>query len=456
MKIPRFEKELQKVAEKLLLNGKKAYLVGGAVRDIFLARTITDFDIATDATPEQCMQLFPYAIPTGIKHGTITVIPHSRRFKIEITTFRLESSYSDGRHPDRVDFIDDIIQDLARRDFTINAMAINLASNEFIDPFDGEYDLKNKIIRAVGEPTARFDEDALRAIRAVRFAAQLGFEIETSTLDAARNYSHALKRLSTERIRDEFSKLLLAIKPSTGLKLLIDTKMIDAIVPELMACIGVPQPLHGAQDVLSHLLATTDAITAGEFSDEKALILRLSALFHDVGKPQCFSLQNGSISFYMHEVESEKIARNRLTQLKYPNSIIDEVCHLVLHHMFNYEPAWTDSAVRRFIARVGIRFIPDLFELRLADTIATTGAPISWPLLSEFKSRIDLIIENKQAFTVKDLKVRGDDLARIGIPRSREMGAMLDYLLEAVLDDPTLNTKESLINLAKNKYFNNR
>ncbi|GAB6275977.1 MAG: HD domain-containing protein [Rectinema sp.] len=453
MRIPNIDPELRKIADRLIQNGKKAYLVGGAVRDAFLKRPVTDFDIATDATPWECLQLFPRAIPTGVKHGTITVIPRSHKYKIEITTFRTEGTYTDGRHPDNVAFIADIFQDLSRRDFTINAMAFDLAHTTFLDPFEGKRDLVRRIIRAVGNPLDRFHEDGLRTIRAIRFATQLGFVIEPATLNAIAECSDSLFKISAERIRDEFSKILGAQKPSVGLQLLLDTGTIEAIIPELLVCKGVPEPNHGQQDVLAHLLATVDAVIPDNLSEEELLVLRLAALFHDIGKPLCYRDDNNSVSFYKHEIESEKIAKKRLQQLKYPNTVIEKVCHLVRHHMFNYEPGWTDAAVRRFVARVGLQSVKDLFALRLADTIATAGRPFSWPNLSELQSRIDHIVEANQVLTLKDLAVNGDDLAALGIPRTRGMGVLLSELLDAALEDPSLNTKEKMLEIAKAKYF---
>ena len=456
MRIPRIDPELRKIADSLLRAGKKAYLVGGAVRDTFLNRQVTDFDIATNATPEECMQIFPRAIPTGIRHGTITVIPRSRRFKVEITTFRTEGSYSDGRRPDSVAFIDDIAMDLSRRDFTINAMAFDLSNNHFVDPYGGRKDLAAKVIRAVGNPSERFSEDGLRTLRAIRFAAQLGFVIEPATLKAIEECREKLSCVSRERIRDEFSKIVCAPKPSCGIMLLADTKLILDILPEILSCKSVPQlKNHHHLDVFEHLLATVDAVNPDNLSEERLLVLRLAALLHDIGKPCTLNIsEDDTISFYRHEIESEAIARKTLQDLKYPNEIIDRVCHLVRHHMFNYEPGWTDAAVRRFVARVGQHAIPDLFALRLADTIATTGEPVSWPLLSEFQTRIDRILEEKQAISLRDLAVNGEDLASIGIPRNREMGALLSELLEAVLEDQSLNTRAKLLEIAKAKYFN--
>ncbi len=453
MIIPSIDPEVRRIADRIIQSGKKAFLVGCAVRDSFLKRPVIDYDIATDATPEECMMLFPFAIPTGIKHGTITIISRSRRYKIEITTLRKEADYSDGRHPDSVTFVDDITQDLSRRDFTINAMAIDLVRNIFIDPFDGKKDLKNKIIRAVGNPIERFQEDGLRTIRAIRFSAQLEFAIEPNTLAAITSCSSNLSRVSAERIRDEFSKIILTAKPSIGLRILSETGLIEEIIPELKDCKGIPQPNHCEKDVYEHLLSTLDAVIPDNLEEERLLTLHLAALLHDIGKPVCYRTENETVSFYRHEIESERIARQALMRLKYPNRVIDKVCHLVRYHMFDYEPNWTDAAIRRFIARVGFSTIPDLFALRLADTTATTGKPISWPALSEFKARIDRILEEKQALSLKDLAINGEDLAKIGIPRGKQMGEVLSELLDTVLEDPALNTKEKLLEIAKAKYF---
>ncbi len=454
MRIPGIEPELQRIANTLIEAGFKAFLVGGAVRDRFLGRSTSDYDIATNATPDQCLTLFPRAIPTGIKHGTVTVIPRSRRFKVEITTFRVESDYRDGRHPDSIVFVDDITKDLSRRDFTINAMAIDLANGSFVDPFNGRADIAARLVRAVGDPVERFQEDGLRTLRAIRFASQLRFNIEAETLKAVAACRDRLDRISAERIRDEFTKMMGAPVPSSALQLLIDTHTIEYVLPELLETIGVNQPERHRFDVYTHLLATVDAISAENLSEERFLVLRLAALFHDIGKPRTRKIsENGEISFHRHECISEAIAREALVRLKYPNSVIDRVCHLVRHHMFHYQPDWTDAAVRRFIARVGIDSLEDLITIRLADTTATIGAPASWPLLAELESRIEKILKDREAISLRDLAVNGHDLAAIGIPKGKEMGTLLLELLDAVLEDPSLNTKEHLLRIARSKYF---
>ncbi|MCX7776204.1 MAG: HD domain-containing protein [Rectinemataceae bacterium] len=454
MKTITLDPELRHIADRLLKAGWQAYLVGGAVRDALLGRTTSDFDIATDAQPPILMKLFPKAIPTGIRHGTITVLPRSRLFKVEITTFRTEGTYSDGRRPDAVTFVDDITLDLSRRDFTINAMAVDLKDLQFIDPFCGKDDLRNRLIRAVGTPLDRFHEDGLRPLRAVRFAAQLGFTIEEATFLAMRQAADRLKVVSEERIRDEFSKIMLASRPSIGLRLAEASGLMRFMVPELLACRGVDQPRRHRHDVLDHLYAAADAVILDGCDEQQRLVLRLAALFHDIGKPATrFEKENGEPAFHGHETVSAEMTAAILQRLKYPNHVIDRVCHLIRHHMFNYEPGWTDAAVRRLIARVGPEHLQDLLTLRIADTIATVGGPSSWPFLDELQRRAEALLMQKQALSLKDLAIDGDDLAAIGVPRNRSMGVLLKELLDAVLEDPSLNTRDTLLAIAKAKYF---
>jgi putative nucleotidyltransferase with HDIG domain len=432
--------------------GYKAYLVGGAVRDIFLHKEPHDFDVATNATPQDVMKLFRTVIPTGFEHGTVTV--HFEGLEIEVTTFRTESGYSDGRHPDSVNYAATIEEDLARRDFTINAIAADLKNGKIVDPFGGRKDIKRKIIRTVGKPEERFLEDGLRPVRALRFACKLGFSIEKYTYSEIfkDNIKQKIKSISIERFRDEFEKMLLSAKPSVGLKLMEETGLMSIFIPELLEGRGCVQSdergMHDF-DVLDHLYYSCDGAPV-----EKENI-RLAAIFHDIGKPATKKLIDGKITFYNHEKISAQIAQTILVRLKFPNAVADDVCHLINEHMFNYTPDWTIPAVRRFIIRVGQDHIEDLFDLRLADMYGMHNQPIQYNfsaavnLLVELKDRIAQELEKKNALSLKDLAVNGKDLMEAGIPAGKKLGLILNHLLECVIEDPQMNNKEKLLEVAR-------
>ncbi len=456
IKIPVILQKMNNIFEK---NGFKAYLVGGAVRDMFMNKEASDWDVATDATPEQVISAFKKVIPTGIAHGTVTV--HFMGEEIEVTTFRIEQGYSDGRHPDKVAFASDIEEDLSRRDFTMNAIAVSLRDGNIVDPFNGKADIKNKVIRSVGNPLERFNEDGLRPIRAIRFASQLGFEIETNTLQAISN-EKVLQKTSTisiERFRDELVKLLKSPKPSVGLKLLESTNIMKLFLPELLEgrnCIQNDVRGYHVFDVLDHNFYSCDGAPVHKVN------VRLAALLHDIGKPASKVVRNtdqGEIyNFFSHEKYSETIARKLLTKLRFSNNEINNVCHLIENHMFHYEESWSDAAVRRFIVRVKPENIEDLIDLRLADMYGKYNMPIqikesnACDLLIQLQDRIKKIQEENSAFTLKSLAVSGKDLMEIGIPSGRLIGKILDGLLETVLDDPKQNSKDVLLNIAKNLY----
>ena len=444
--------ELYDFAEVFARSGKRAYLVGGALRDYFIGRQVSDYDVATDARPEEVVKLFRRVIPTGIKHGTVTVL--WKGLEIEVTTFRTESDYADGRHPDKVEYAVTIEEDLSRRDFTINAMAYELESKALVDPYGGRADLGARKLRAVGDPAARFFEDGLRPLRAVRFASQLDFEIEAATLAAIAPTIERFRLVSAERVRDELQKVLLSDGgdfhgPSRGLRLLEETGLLAEILPELSLCRGVEQRGMHVFDVLDHLYAATDAAPP-------VLALRLAALLHDVGKPQAkVELAGEDPTFYRHEEYSAKMAEAILKRLRFPNALSDEVVHLIRCHMFSYDDSWGDGAVRRFIARVGPEHLDALFELRIADGTGIIGRPVDPRSLDPLRSRIEAVLAAKEAFGLGQLAVKGNDLAAIGIPSGRTMGGILKELLEAVLDDPSLNEKERLLEIAdkiKGKY----
>ena len=456
IKIPVILQKMNNIFEK---NGFKAYLVGGAVRDMFMNKEASDWDVATDATPEQVISAFKKVIPTGIAHGTVTV--HFMGEEIEVTTFRIEQGYSDGRHPDKVSYASDIEEDLSRRDFTMNAIAVSLKDGSIVDPFNGKADIKNKVIRSVGNPLERFNEDGLRPIRAIRFASQLGFEIETNTLQAISN-EKVLQKTSTisiERFRDELVKLLKSPKPSVGLKLLESTNIMKLFLPELLEgrnCIQNDVRGYHVFDVLDHNFYSCDGAPVHKVN------VRLAALLHDIGKPASKVVRvtdAGEIyNFFSHEKYSETIARKLLTKLRFSNNEINNVCHLIENHMFHYEESWSDAAIRRFVVRVKPENIEDLIDLRLADMYGKYNMSIqikesnACDLLIQLQDRIKKIQEENSAFTLKSLAVSGKDLMEIGIPSGKLIGKILDSLLETVLDDPKQNSKDVLLNIAKNLY----
>ncbi len=442
MRTIRVPREIQEFASILAGAGWQCYIVGGAVRDALLGRAVNDFDVATDARPEDVIACFRQVIPTGIRHGTVTVI--YRGYMIETTTYRTETEYSDARRPDRVEYSSSIHEDLERRDFTINAMAYDPLAGILLDLHDGRGDLKRKLVRAVGRPLERFAEDGLRPMRALRFAAQLGFEIEKDTFDAIAPTLGRLAMVSMERIRDEFSKIMLSPRPSAGISLMEKSGMLELLLPELATCRGVLQKGMHSFDVLDHCMLSADAAPAD-------LVLRLAALFHDIGKPESMKTgADGSPTFHRHEELSVRGGEAILKRFRYPGSVIREVCHLVTNHMFNYSGEWSDAAVRRFVAKVGEENIDALFELRLADGTGMTGRQADPSPLSEFRARIDGVLARDHALSVKDLAVGGEDLARLGIPKGPVMGRILAELLETVLDDPAQNNATTLSRIAAN------
>ncbi|MCR4790525.1 MAG: HD domain-containing protein [Treponemataceae bacterium] len=451
MQIPYVLKKMNEIFSK---NGFKAYLVGGAVRDYLLGKEISDWDLTTNARPEEVSKIFHKVIPTGINHGTVTVL--FMKESIEVTTFRTESDYSDGRHPDKVEYCGNIEEDLSRRDFTINAIAASLEDGSIVDPFDGQTDLKNRIIRTVGKAEDRFNEDGLRPVRAIRFAAKLNFKIEEETYRAIPKCLNKTKGISLERFRDEFCKLMTSEKPSVGLKLMEESGIMQIFLPELAQCRNVEQKdyrQYHVFDVLDHLIYACDG------APKDNLNLRIAALLHDIGKPQAKKDidENGKIkhTFLGHEKFSSEISRKILTRLKFPNSQIDYICHLVEMHMFNYESSWSDAAVRRFIVKAGKECIPDLFDLRMADMFGknnerTQTADGRWnEKLLEFKERIDRNLEENIALSLKSLAVNGKDLIEAGIQPGKKMGMILEQLFQYVLEEPERNEKKQLLCKAK-------
>ena len=451
MKI-KIDKELKDFYSHFEAAGFKAYLVGGAVRDIFLHKKPHDFDVATNATPQDVMKLFRTVIPTGFEHGTVTV--HHSGLEIEVTTFRTESGYSDGRHPDSVNYAATIEEDLARRDFTINAIAADLKDGRIVDPFGGRLDIKKKIIRTVGAAHERFMEDGLRPVRCIRFACKLGFSIENNTFSEIfeKEILNKVASISVERFRDEFEKMLVSAKPSTGLKLLEETGIMAIFIPELLdgrGCIQSDKRGFHEFDVLDHLYYACDGAPA------EKLNVRLAALFHDIGKPAAKKLTDETITFYNHERISAEQTEKILTRLKFPNTVINNVCHLIREHMFNYEPNWTIAAVRRFIIRVGRENLNDLYDLRIADIYGMHNQKVDFrfsePIarLIELKDRIAEELEKNNALSLKDLAINGNDLIAAGFTKGKQLGVILNQLLDCVLEDPGMNTREKLMEVAR-------
>lgn len=448
---------LKKMSEIFSASGYNAYLVGGAVRDIFMGHEPHDYDIATNATPQQVMKIFRRTVPTGIAHGTVTVLLWD--YKIEVTTFRTESDYSDGRHPDSINYAATIEEDLSRRDFTMNAIAVDLKDGSVVDPFNGQTAIAKKIIETVGSAKERFSEDGLRPVRAIRFAAQLGFTLEEKTYRELfeKETLDSTAKISVERFRDEFLKMLATEKPSTALRLLEETGIMKIFLPEMLDgrnC--TQQDVRGFHqfDVMDHCYYACDGAAVTE-----NLFVRLAALFHDIGKPASRTTEiidgNEIIHFHGHENIGEKITQKVLTNLKFPNATVNAVSHLVKEHMFYYEPNWSDAAVRRFIVRVGENALEDLYAVRLADisgmhNVPPVPASPSVQSLLELKKRVESELKSQTALSLKDLAVNGRDLMTLGIPGGKQMGFILDKLFEAVLEDPKQNTKDTLLKIAQN------
>lgn len=426
-------------------SGYQCFLVGGAVRNIVLGEPPGDFDVATNASPEMVRRLFRRTIPTGIEHGTVTVL--FRKHRIEVTTFRVDESYSDGRRPDSVSFAADIQADLSRRDFTINAMALNLLDGTFIDPYGGTDDIRQRLIRTVGNPRDRFREDGLRLLRALRFSAVLEFEIEEEVANALSGEREMLSAVSAERIRDELEKLLGAERPGRVLRKMAESGILSIVLPELDECRG--EPGGGDYDLFGHLVATCEALPA------KRVDLRLAGLLHDIGKVKCRTREeDGSVHYHDHERIGAELAERITRRLKFPNRTISHVSHLIRLHMFGYEPGRTkDSAVRRLIARAGRDSFPDLLALRRADIAGKMTTRVRYPRnLEELESHAERVLAEDHALSIRDLRINGNDLAKIGIPRGPDMGVILRELLETVLDDPTQNEPHTLCTIAARIY----
>ena len=434
-------RDVEKVTARLIEAGYDAYVVGGSVRDALRGVDPHDWDVTTDATPEKIQKVFPKSLYNN-RFGTVVV--RSGEHEVEVTTYRVEAEYTDHRRPDAVAFTASLREDLARRDFTMNAMAWRPARDgrpgELVDPFDGRTDLDKRVLRAVGDPDERFREDALRMLRAVRFATLLDLKIEPKTAEAIRRNAALTDGLSGERIQQEMTKMLRAAKPSVALQMLSDLGILTVLCPELEECKGTPQDKAVAENVFQHLLATVDATPSDD------LVLRLAGLFHDIGKPDTFA--DGH--FHQHEYVGEAKTRAILRRWKFDKETVNEVTHLIRYHMFWYQTEWTDSAVRRFMTKVGIEYIPALFALRRADNIGSGARSPRMYALEALWQRVQEEIHAANAFSLRDLKIDGNDLkSELGLTPGPVFKKILDALFEKVLDDPSLNERETLLRLAR-------
>ncbi len=448
IEIPEHVREnVHAIVDRFAEQGYECYLVGGSVRDLILGNEIYDYDFATNAEPDRVMRFFKRVIPTGIRHGTVSVIMDENS-TYEITTYRADGKYIDGRRPESVSFSNSLKEDVQRRDFTINGLALDIKTGEIIDYVDGLQDLKKGIIRTIGNPLDRFSEDGLRTFRACRFASKLGFEIENETFTAISKTLAIAELISVERIRDEFKKILVSEKPSVGIEYLRRSGLLRLFLEELDDCYLVEQNKYHSYDIYYHSLYSCDA------APKDNLLIRIAALLHDVGKvPVRREGPHGDYTFYNHEVVGAKMTRRIMKRLKFSNDEIAKVNNLVLNHMFHFTDDWTDGAVRRFMRKVGVENLDDLFMLRLADRRgngARDGIPAP---LHKLRRRIERAIEEENAITVRDLNINGNILMdKFDIKPGPVIGRILNELLEIVLDDPAANESGFLLSKAEEIY----
>lgn len=436
--------EVEIIIRILNENDFEAFIVGGCVRDSLLDKKPKDWDITTNASPEDIISVFKEqnyrVIETGLKHGTVTVVINRENF--EITTYRIDGEYLDNRRPLNVIFTSSLEEDLRRRDFTINAMAYN-HSKGLIDYHHGLTHLENKIIKAVGEAEKRFNEDALRMLRAIRFACQLNFNLDEEINVTLYKTSGLLKNISEERIKDELCKILISDFPAVGIKLLMKFNLMKYIIPELYECENFNQlNKHHDKDVLQHTLGVLD-------NTPPKMDIRLAALLHDIAKPRCFTVdETGQGHFLKHNIKGANMAKDILKRLKFDNRTIEKVYILIFEHMSRFKKT-KDSTVKRFIGRVGKENLEDLFMLQIADSKACAKEYANISEVLNTKARCEIILEENQPLTIKDLKIGGKELMELGVLQGKIIGVILDELLDLVLENSELNHKEKLIEIVK-------
>jgi poly(A) polymerase/tRNA nucleotidyltransferase (CCA-adding enzyme) len=474
-KIPQY---IINVIQKLETAGFEGFVVGGCVRDILLGKEPKDWDIATNAKPEEVMKIFPDSVYEN-EFGTVGIKIRKEEETVdvvEITTYRIESKYTDKRHPDKIKFAKTLEEDLSRRDFTINAMAIKIKNQsaswrtkipclpagrkitnqkskmkegnyEIVDPFSGQKDLKNKVIKAVGKASDRFNEDALRMMRVIRFAVQLNFTIEEKTFEAIKKNAKNLKYISQERIKDEFEKIILSESPAKGMKLLYESGLLFEFIPEMKESVGFEQGFHHYHGpyrmVFDHLIA------ALEHCPSKKLEVRLACLFHDIGKPKTAGGKGIETTFYNHQYAGARMTREILRRLRFSRETLEKTVMLVQNHMFFYDVDQVgESGVRRVVKRVGLENINDLIDVRIGDRLGSGVAKAVPYKLRHFKYMVEKV--SKDPISVKQLKINGNDMmGELEIAPGPMIGAILDVLLAKVIEDPKLNNKEDLLSETK-------
>lgn len=444
------------IIDKFMEHGYEAYAVGGCVRDMALGKEPMDWDITTSATPEEMKKIFRRTVDTGIEHGTLTVLLDDEGF--EVTTYRLDGNYKNHRHPESVVFTSNLIEDLKRRDFTINAMAFN-NSEGFVDEFSGSEDLENKIIRCVGDPRRRFDEDALRILRSLRFSAQLDFDIEEETLKAMIEKSELLRNISAERIRDELDKILSSDNPDR-LFLAYELGITKIILPEFDKMMETKQnSVYHAYSVGVHTVKAIEAVanrkskkafSRENFTEKERRILRWTMLLHDIKKPDTLTTDDkGFDHFYGHQEEGVIEANKILRKLKFDNYTISHVVHLVKWH--DYRFTLTPKAMRRAISKIGKDYMELLFEVQRADSNGKNPKLVDGMMvkIEEAEKLFSLICEKEQCVQLKDLEIKGRDLIDLGFEEGKMIGSTLNVILDKVIEKPELNNREELIKIAK-------
>jgi tRNA nucleotidyltransferase (CCA-adding enzyme) len=452
--LERFPEFIEKIYKKFRDSDHELYLVGGSIRNLLLQKEVKDWDMTTDTTPEEMLKLFPNAFYDN-QFGTVGIPVEENSTKksvIEVTTFRTEQGFSDKRHPEKVSWGKSIEEDLKRRDFTINAIAlkftdsIQLHLTNLVDPFDGQQDLKNKIIRAVGNPKERFKEDALRLLRAIRIANELSFTIEENTLREIISDAPLITEVSGERIRIELLRIMQADNPDKGTILLKDSNLLKYILPELITGVGVSQVRpgrHHTDDVFTHNILSL------KFCPSTDPIVRFTALIHDVGKPKAMSKDKDDlVIFHNHEMTGAKIAAEICERLKFSKIDKERVVNLIRWHMFGVNENQTDKAIRRFIRKVGVENIQDQMDIRTADRLGSNRPADSWRL-KFFQKKVEEQLKPAK-FSINDLAIDGNDIMKeLKIKSGPKIGEILQKLFEEVDEDLSRNTKEFLLKMAK-------